>query len=251
VGFRIVLVAFAAAVILPAQADQCVIRGEVRDASHGAIGNALIHVLAKNSTLVVYRGNANYDDGTFCVDELGPGTYTVKVWQSGFRENLVRDVVVRGHKTTNIGTVQLDVGSCDAPGVNCDNFITPLNFPSKPDPIVEVMRADLTLPRACGVELVKGKVICLQSEGSTKDTDMVFLEEHGALLLRPANGARIQPDCNGAYRDEPLRVAGLGKGDELCVRTGKGYESHLFFEGDDVEPNATQLTFWIVTKSDR
>jgi hypothetical protein len=224
------------------------IRGEVTDASSAAIGNALIRVITKNSTSVVYRGNTKDDDGIFCVKDLSPGTYTVKVWQNGFRGNLVRDVVVRGHKTTNIGTIQLEVGSCDAPGVYCDDFITPLNFPSKPDPVVDAARTHLKLPRACGADLVKGKVICPQSEGAAKDMDVVFLEEHGALLLRPANGSRIQRDCNGAFRDRALRIEGLGRGDDLCVRTGKGYESHLFFEGDDVEPSTTQLTLWIVTK---
>lgn len=246
--FRIFLVAFAAALILPAQTDRCLIRGEVTDASHAAIGNALVHVLTKDSMSVVYSGNAHYLDGTFCVKDLSPGTYTVKAWQNGFRENSVRGVVVRSGKTTNVGTIQLEVGSCDARGVHCDSFYTPETLPSKPESIIEVMRTDLNLPRACGVELVKGKVICPQSEGSAKDMDVVFVEEHGDLLLRPANGARIQPDCKGAYRDEPLRVAGFGKGDDLCVRTGKGYDSHLFFEGDDVEATTAQLTLWIVTK---
>jgi hypothetical protein len=245
--FRIFLIVFAAAAILPAQTGQCLIRGEVTDGSHAAIGNAVIHVLTKNSMAVVYSGNAHYDNGTFCVKELSPGTYTVKAWQNGFRANRVHDVVVRSGETTELGTIQLEVGSCEARGVNCDYFYTPKTFPSKPEPIVEVTRTNLKLPRACGADLAKGKVIC-PSKGPAKDVDVAFLEEDGVLLLRPANGARIQRDCDGAYRDEALRLAGLGKGDELCVTTGKGYESHLFFEGDDVEPNATQLNLWMVTK---
>ena len=211
------------------------------------IGNALIRVYPKGSTLLAFRGNANYDDGTICIDGLSPGTYTIKAWQSGFRRNLVRDVLVRGRETTNVGTVQLEVGGCDAPGVSCF-FVTPLNFPSQPDPPVDAVRIHLKLPQACGIDLVRGNVICSRSEGSAKDADLVFLEEHGALILRPANGARIQPDCDGAFGDEALSVEGLGKGDELCVRTSKGYESHLFFEGDDVQPDTTKLTLWMVTK---
>lgn len=212
-----------------------------------AIGNAFISVFPKESTLLAFRGNANYSDGTFCIAGLSPGAYTIKAWYNGFRGNLVRDVAVRAYETTNIGTVQLEVGSCDAPGVSCF-FITPLNSPSQPDPPVDAARTHLTLPRACGIDLVRGKVICSGSEGSAEDTDVVFLEEHGALILRPANGARVQPDCTGAYRDQALRVEGLGKGDELCVKTENGYISHLFFEGDDVQPDAAKLTLWIVTK---
>jgi hypothetical protein len=195
--------------------------------------------------MVIYRGYA--DDGTFCINDLSPGTYTVRAWMNGFQENSVRDVVVRSGETTDVGTVQLEIGGCDAPGVYCDDFATPKTFPLK-DPILEVTRAALYLPRACGVDLEKEKVICPRSRAIARDIDVVFLEEHGALLLRPTNGARIQPDCNGAYRDEALRVEGLGMGDDLCVETRTGYESHLFFEGDDVEPNTAKLTLWIVTK---
>jgi carboxypeptidase family protein len=242
VAFRIILLAFAAAVILSAQL-QCLIRGQVSDSEGAAIGNALISVFPKESTLLAFRGNA-HDDGTFCIKDLSPGTYTVKAWQNGFRAERVRDVVVRSGETTELGTIQLEVGSCDARGVNCDYFYTPKTFPSTPERIVEVTRADLKLPRECGADLSKGKVICPQS----KDVDVVFLEEHDALMLHPVNGARIQPDCNGPYRNQALRVEGLGKGDDLCVKTRMGHESHLFFEGDDVGPTTTKLTLWIVTK---
>ncbi|MGD0299403.1 MAG: carboxypeptidase-like regulatory domain-containing protein [Bryobacteraceae bacterium] len=232
---------------LAAQTDRCAIRGKVTDPTGAVIGKALISVYPKGSALLAFRGNANYDDGTFCITGLSAGTYTINAWYNGFRRNLVRDVAVRAHEATNIGTVQLEVGGCDAPGVSCF-FITPLNSPSQPDQPVDAVRAHLKLPRECGIDLIEEKVICSRPEGSAGDTDVVFLEEHGALILRPANGARIQPDCRGAYGDQSLRVEGLGNGDDLCVKTGDGYISHLFFEGDDVQSDTAKLTLWIVTK---
>jgi hypothetical protein len=246
VAFRIIILAIAAAVILPAQPDKCAIRGEVVDTVHAMIPKPLIRVIAIEPMSVIYRGNA--DEGTFCIKDLAPGTYTVKAWANGFRGNSVRDVVVRSGETTEVGPIQLEVGSCDARGVNCDYFYTPETVPSKPEPVVEVVRADLQLPKECGADLARGKVICPPSKAPAKDIDVVFLEEHGALLLRPTNGARIQPSCKGAYRDQALRVEGFGMGDDLCIKTRKGYASHLFFGGDDVEPTTTQLTLWIVTK---
>jgi hypothetical protein len=245
VASRIVLLAFAAAIILPAQTDRCLIRGQVSDTSSGAIGNALISVYPKDSPKFAFRGNAQYDNGTFCIVELSPGTYTVKAWQQGFRVKRVYDVVARSGKTTDVGIIQLEVAGCDAPGINCADFITPPTFPSKPYPIIVDVRADLHINRDCGVDLSKGKAVC---HDRAKETDVIFTEEHNRLFLRSLNGARIDPSCSGLYRDEALQISGLGTGDDFCIKTKKGYTSHLFFEGDDVEPTNTKLNLWMVTK---
>jgi hypothetical protein len=242
---RIILLAFAAAIILPAQ-PQCLIRGQVKDGEGAAIGNALISVFPEESTLLAFRGNAQNDDGSFCIKDLSPGTYTVKAWRQGFRVRRVYDVVARSGKTTDVGIVQLEVAGCDAPGINCDDFMTPPTFPSKPYPIIVNVRADLHVNRDCGVDLSKGKAVC---HDRAKETDVIFTEEHNKLFLRSLNGARIDPSCSGLYRDEALQISGLGTGDDFCIKTKKGYESHLFFEGDDIEPTTTKLNLWMVSKT--
>jgi hypothetical protein len=244
VAFRIVLLAFAAATILAAQADQCLIRGKVTGTSSASIAKALISVYSKDSTLLAFRGNADYNDGTFCVSDLGPGTYSVKAWKEGFRANRVRDVVVRSGETTNIGVIQLEVVGCDAREIMCClQVATPEVAATLPDAPVEIARTDLNLPRVCGADLSIGKALC----PPTKDADMVFVEEHGALLLRPVNGARMDSDCKGAYRDQALRIEALGAGDDFCIKTRQGHTSHVFFEGDDVLHSTTELKLWIVT----
>jgi Carboxypeptidase regulatory-like domain len=246
VTFRVVLLAFVAAAILPAQTDQCLIRGQVTDTASAAIGKALISVYPKESTLLAFRGKADYYDGTFCVNELSPGTYTVKAWSNGFRAKRVHDVVVRRGETTDLRVIRLEIVGCDAREVMCClQVMSPEEAARQPTEPVASARTDLNLPRACGADLSEGWVLC--HDPPAKDADMVFVEEHGALLLRPVNGALIDPGCKAAYLGQNLRVDGLGKGDDLCVKTRNGHTSHVFFEGDDVLPGTTELKLWIVT----
>lgn len=235
--------------ILAAGTDQCVIRGQVKDASGASIGNAIIRVYPKDSTVPAFRGKAHHDEGTFCINDLSPGTYTVKAWQNGFSAKRVPDVVVRRGETTNLESIRLEFAGCDAPGMNCDSIATPPTLPSKLETVVEKVRTQLHLPRDCGAEILRSKVIC---RGPAKETDVIFTEEHGSLFLRALNGARIDPNCSDHYsdhyQDEAMPVSGLGMGDDLCIRTKDGATSHLFFEGDDVEPAATKLNLWMVTR---
>ena len=234
-----------ATLILPAQTGQCVIHGQVTDASSASIGDAIVSVYPKDSGVAAFRMNANRDDGTFCINEISPGTYTVKAWRSGFHARRVHDVVVRRGETTNIGAMRLEVAGCDAPKFNCDYFYTRETLPSKPDTVVERVRTQLDLPRECGTEILKGRAIC---QDGVKEADVIFTEEHGTLFLHSLNGARIDPGCNGRYHDEAMPISGLGLGDDLCIRSKDGATSHLFFEDDDIEPAATKLKLWIVTK---
>jgi carboxypeptidase family protein len=245
VAFRIILLTFAAAAILDAQPDQCQIRGEVTDTSHATIPSAVIRVFANDSMSPVFRGD--YYKGTFCIKDLSPGTYTVKAWRNGFRANRVHDVVVRSGETTNIGAVQLEVVGCDAREIECCLQVATLEVAAtQPAEPVEIVRTDLSLHQACGADLSKGKALCSDPLG--QDVDMVFVEDHGTLLLRPVNGARMDSDCKGVYRDQALLIEALGAGDDLCIKTRNGHTSHVFFEGGDVLPSTTELKLWIVTK---
>jgi hypothetical protein len=241
VSFRIILLACAAAAILAAETDRCVIRGEVTDSLSASIGNAIISVYPKDSPTLAFRGNA-HRDGTFCIKDLSPGPYTVKAWQSGFHAKRVRDVGVRQGATVDVGSLKLEVIGCDPHQVLCClQVATPEVAATLP---VVITQTDLSLPKACGANLSTGTVLCHQL---ANDADIIFVEEHGALLLQPVNGTQMDPACQSVYRDQPLRLETLGTGDDLCVKTQEGYASHVFFEGDDIAPDTKELKIWIVT----
>jgi hypothetical protein len=245
VQLRLIILVLGLAALLLAQTLVCSIRGRVDDESEAGLP-AFILITPKESSTPVHRGKAG-QDGRLCIPHLSPGTYTVKVWLNGLRAARVRDVVVRNGTETNVGDIRLQLGDCDAPGVMCDSMI--------PEPTSGV-RGNLTVPLGCGVDLDRVAVICAErapprSKTTATKIDVLFMGgEHGALMLIPANGARIRPNCRTLiYTDEAFRVDGLGPGDDLCVRTKKGRSSHLFFNGDDVQSTSSELVLSIVTKT--
>lgn len=234
---RLIAVVLACRATLFAQATQCSIRGHVEDAAQAGLP-ALFHVLPKNSATTIFSGKAE-PDGQFCVPSLSPGIYTVKAWLNGFQTRRVLDVVVKGGETTDLGTVVLKIGGCDAPGVICDSVI--------PDEDIR-SQTDLYVRLECGADLDNLKVVCPASKAFANNIDIVFAKEDGDLFLRPKNGARIDSKCSGTYRDEALAVNGFGPGDDFCVKTKKGRASHLFFEVNDVLPGTREIIVWVVTR---
>ena len=211
------------------------------DASWASIGGAIISVYPKDSPTPVLRDSA-HRDGAFCVNDLDPGTYTIKVWQKGFQTNRVHDVVVRRSATADVGSIQLRVIGCDPHQMLCCLQVYTPEVAAKP---VVITQTDLSLPQDCGANLSNGTVQCRSKPAN--GADIFFAVAHGALLLRPVNGSQMDPACQGVYSDQPLRLETLGTGDDVCVKTREGHASHIFFEGDDIVPDTTELKLWIET----
>jgi hypothetical protein len=167
VSFRIILSACAATAILAAEADQCEIRGQVTDSESASIGGAIISVYPKDSPTPVLRNNA-HRDGAFCVNDLDPGTYTVKAWQKGFQTHRGHDVVVRRSATADLGSIHLRVIGCDPHQMLCClQVYTPEVAAKLP---VVITQTDLSLPQDCGANLSNGTVQCRARNSPTAPT---------------------------------------------------------------------------------
>ena len=92
------------------------------------------------------------------------------------------------------------------------------------------------------------------SNRSRKLTDIWFTDSRdGGAYLTPGEGARISPpnptsgDCKETKYDKtPIRVDGLGPGNDICVRTSDGRLSHIYF--DDEVTAGSVLRLWHVTR---
>jgi hypothetical protein len=222
---------------LAAQTEPCSIRLQVVD-STGAGVTAEVRVKPKDSSDTIHRGRTDRD-GNLCVPKINPGTYTLVLFARGFQVRRVRDVMVNSGETLDLRSVRVDIGDCDAPGITCDSL--------EPERDI-VAGGGLTLPRGCGLNLDKLDVIC-STANSSRDVDLIFTGGGETLFLNPQNGARIRPDCQKiGFTDEPLRLDGMGSGDNFCVRTKKGQNSHIYFDAVDVDKSTKELGLWITTR---
>jgi len=176
------------------------------------------------------------------VPTLDTGTYTLVVAARGFQIRRIRDVAISSGETVVLRDVRVEVGDCDAPGVICDSFSL--------EPVETIVASGrITVPRGCGLNLDKLDVVC-DSAILSKKVDLIFTGggENG-LFLTPQNGARIRPDCQKiAFTDEPFRIDGMGSGENFCVRTTRGQNSHIYFDAMDLDKNTTELALWIATR---
>jgi hypothetical protein len=177
-------------------------------------------------------------DGGFQTGQLQPGSYVVVAWVQGFSARRSSVVILAG-QTTDMGKIQLEVGSCDAPGVMCDNFgIGP------PDRIRS--QGYLEVKMDCGVSLRESKVYCPHAPGGPKDQafDVRATREGVAVYFTAVNGSSFLRRRAGKSR---IRVDGMGQGDDIWVRTRHGLQAHIFFV-DDVEPISQSIRIWHVTR---
>ena len=73
------------------------------------------------------------------------------------------------------------------------------------------------------------------------------------VYLEPLNGAQAAEansadDCqNPKFGDRAVRVDGLGRGSDVCLRTNQGRRSHVFFT-EEVEPDSKGISIYYVTR---
>ncbi len=213
------------------------VRGVVVDATGGGLRWAFVRVLQPASKSLIARVPAD-PNGVFQTGALQPGSYVLVAWAQGFGVRRLSPVVVRAGETTDVGTMQLDLASCDAPGMMCDDFGM-----GPPDPFLA--RGYLELKLDCGVELRNNKCYCPDSSGAMRQDralDLRLTKDETGVYLNAVNGATLS-----ASRESRFRLDGLGPGDEIWVRTHEGLRSHVFFV-DDVERGSPSVRFWHVTR---
>src|SRR5579859_5509163 len=109
----------ACTVVLLAQSSRGTVTGLVEDASRGAVSNAAVE-LTNEQTKVVRSTHSN-DAGSYRLDAVDPGVYSVKVTANGFKVASIRNFEVGASQVASIDA-QLEVGqvastvevACDA-----------------------------------------------------------------------------------------------------------------------------------------
>jgi hypothetical protein len=200
------------------------ITGTVPDAQGASVGSAVIRLSPIGSGETKYRGESDRE-GKFKIEGIAPGEYFIRASAQGFRESSMRVSVDEG--TAELGTVKLPVIDCDGPGVNCD-YIYPANSTPSPSDVTSAGR--VTLRFDAGHADFK-----LTTNGS------------GSIYLNPINGTTIGP-CEGKPTPDPIRIDGLGPGNDWCAITHDKHRAHVFITGGIVEPGVLQVPLWIVMR---
>ena len=227
------------------------LQGTIVDPEGAVMGGVRVSVLQADSNVVA--ADVTTDRlGKFKIGVRNSGSYTIKVRLQGFRSRALDGAVVREDETVTLPDIQLDFAGCDAPGVNCDIFLTnPKDFPQK---LLSAgyLKANLD----CEIDLRKSQVYC--TAGSiprrTPAMDLKIVREDARIFLKPLNGAAVsapnssKTDCSDAkFSDVKVRVDGLGPGYDMCVRTHEGHPSHVFLV-NDVGPTSSEISLWQVTR---
>src|SRR5688500_4667699 len=85
------------------------IRGIVVDAQGGVIGNTKVSAFDEAKQLVV-RETTSAEDGSFQLQPLQRGTYTVKAENSGFKALERKGLVLDPYQVMNLGRLTLELG---------------------------------------------------------------------------------------------------------------------------------------------
>src|SRR5438128_10804768 len=94
-------------------AQSGVIQGRVVDSQGGALADARVQALDEIKGLTVREASSGAE-GFFTLHPLLPGTYTVKVEQSGFKPVERRSLVLDPNQVIDLGRVVLEVGPITA-----------------------------------------------------------------------------------------------------------------------------------------
>lgn len=229
-----------------AAAQTGAIHGRIVEETTAALGNATVRILPQGSGRTRYRAEATWDGG-FHLASIEPGTYTIAISSSGFREKFLSKVEIGG-RDLDLGTIVLQAAGCDAPGASCD-MADPDDTPL-PEP--RSAGGEMRVTIGCLVDVDANPSVCSTSRNPQAD----FTVKAGPdqrVYLEPLNGAQVAEansvdDCqNPKFGDHAVRVDGLGPGSDVCLRTSKGQRSHVFFTGE-IEPDSKQVSILYVTR---
>src|SRR6266849_5264282 len=105
------------------------IQGTILDSKGGVVAGAKVTVTNQNTGVV--RETTASDQGFYRINELPPGSYTVTVEASGFKQTISKDIVVEAEQprgfdvTLQVGAVQESVTvSASAEGLQTENAST-------------------------------------------------------------------------------------------------------------------------------
>lgn len=234
-------------------ATQGGIKGQVVDASGGAI-SAAIRVVHPDSNALVLRLQAR-ENGSFETSSLAPGVYSLTAYAQGFRRRELQNIVVSAGHSLNLGQIMLDLAGCDAPGITCD-YIGGGDPPKSVTTIVA--SGSVTLTPSCAVDLDRKPTPVCPAQAADlaflQQADLRVARENGTLFLVAVNGATLckpdaaTSDCSGvAFGNQRLNIVGTGPGVDFCVKTKQGSVSHVFFT-HDIERDINTVALWYVTR---
>jgi len=222
-----------------------VIRGQVTDVLGAVIPRATVRVLDVKTRQTIQTPRLD-PDARFEVPGLAPGDCLLAISAPGFAEKLLV-AAPPGNASSRFLTIRLKPMDCDAPGVNCDVFTDqPVAYDPQP-----VFTGDRTFRLSDSLDLEKGLV----SPSKPGAGDLILSAHAGGLYLVPLNKASISSHCT----EKPLlttisgnrpsiRVDGLGKNSEICVRANHGSHAKIFLTRE-VQPGADQISIHIVTRA--
>jgi len=221
-----------------------IVRGVVMDPNSVVIPRSEVRLLPEGSGTTKYRVETG-DNGEFIVENVSPGAYVVRAHHVGFMEGAVTATVIDG-EIADAGRVPLRLAPCDAPGVNC--FYISASSDPPPPPSAS---GSVALRMDCGVDLDLPTMSC--PDNANRVDSRADLQAHagggGAIYLTAINGARISDCATKSDINQPIRVDGLGPGNDWCVETNAKHPSHVFIGAWwVVEPGAEEVRLWIVTR---
>jgi hypothetical protein len=220
------------------------IGGEVVDPSGVTLSRTTIRVLEAGSRKEVQRLRTG-GDGRFEFHDLAPGRYLLSLSSSGFSPELV-DVDTTKPGADVFRTLRMRTLDCDAPNVNCDCFSQcPV---SEPHPVVA--EASLKIGLEDAIDLDKAALVPLASP----DSGLSLFEKDGGLYLNSIKGAVLLNQCKAPYgrgrqkaEAPPLRVDGLDKDTEVCMKTRRGRFSKIYLT-KEVKSGDQQVLVYLVTR---
>ena len=225
-------------------------QGTVVDPAGGAV-QAIVRVLQQPTGSAIFTFNAT-NSGAFQTDPLPAGVYSLTFSSPGFRRRDLRNVAIEAGRITALGEITLDLSGCDAPGTNCDYF------GEVPESVKRIIaEGNVVLTLGCVADLDRnGEPVCPGRHGIRKapNADIGLAKENSTVYLVAWNGAALSTaepppsDCSRViYGNTRLAVAGLGPGVDFCLRTKRGFVSHVFFT-NDVKNESTAVSLWYVTR---
>lgn len=211
------------------------VQGRVVDPAGASIGQALVRLLGPESRATQYRVQSD-DSGAFHLSGVAAGVYTLRISRAGFRE-ATKLVAVSDDSTTDLGTLSLELSGCDA-AIACD-------YIGKTPPEVKaiIRTAEVAVSFGCGIDLEKAKSAC----GS--DHMDIRIEREGSTVMLHALGDAKFIACNSRQAGiNPVRIDGLGPGNDWCVLLKSQHVAHVMLHLNPVDAGAEFVAFKIVTR---